>query len=98
MAAVLDEKGTVVPDFDAERCSLTSARSRGGIRWRTPRLTRAVTEDGRFVGLLTPENVGEIFMSRRARARRSASPPLVPPVIGVPPVIADLRPGRGNAT
>ena len=58
----------------------------------------AVTEDGRFVGLLTPENVGEFFMIRHALAHRSPSPPRVPPLIGAAPVIADLRPSRGNAT
>ncbi len=61
-------------------------------------LTMAVIEDGRFVGLLTPENVGEFFMIRRALAHRLPSPPRLPPVIGVPPVIADLRPGRSHAT
>jgi CBS domain-containing protein len=61
-------------------------------------LTMAVIEDGRFVGLLTPENVGEFFMIRRALAHRSPSPPRVPPVIGAPPVIANLRPSRGDAT
>ena len=47
----------------------------------------AVSEDGRFVGLLTPENVGEFFMIRRALANRPPPAPRVPPVIGVPPVI-----------
>lgn len=60
-------------------------------------LTMAVSEDGRFVGLLTPENVGEFFMIRRALANCPSPPPRVPSVIG-PPVIADLRPSRGNAT
>ena len=60
-------------------------------------LTMAVTENGRFVGLLTRENVGEFFMIHRALAHRSPSPPSVPPVIGAPPVIADLQTSRGNA-
>lgn len=71
--------------------AMTEVRAEGG-------LTMAVAEDGRIVGLLTPENVGEFFMIRRALAHRSPSPPRVPPVIGVPPVIADLRPSRGKAT
>jgi hypothetical protein len=43
-------------------------------------------------------NVGEFFMIRRALAPPSPAPPRVPRVIGVPPVIADWRPSRGNAT
>ena len=43
--------------------ALAEVRAEGG-------LTMAVTEDGRFVGLLTPENVGEFFMIRRALANR----------------------------
>jgi Zn-dependent protease/CBS domain-containing protein len=54
-------------------------------------LTMVVVEDGRLVGLLTPENVGEFFMIRGALAQRP-----IPP--RVPPVIADLRPSRGSAT
>jgi len=67
--------------------ALAEARAEGG-------LTMAVAEDGRFVGLLTPENVGEFVMIRRALASRPPPPPrvppvsTVPPVIGVPPVIA----------
>ena len=57
----------------------------------------AVTEDERFVGLLTPENVGECFMIRRALANRPP-PPRVPPVMALPPVIADLYPSRNRAT
>jgi Zn-dependent protease/CBS domain-containing protein len=49
--------------------------------------TMAVIEDGRFIGLLTPENVGEFFMIRRALANRTPPPPRVPPVTRVPPVI-----------
>jgi Zn-dependent protease/CBS domain-containing protein len=50
-------------------------------------LIMAVADDGRFVGLLTPENVGEFFMIRRALAQRPPPPPRVPPVIALPPVI-----------
>jgi CBS domain-containing protein len=50
-------------------------------------LTMTVIEDGRLVGLLTPENVGEFFMIRRALAQRPPRPPCVPP-INPPPVIA----------
>lgn len=71
--------------------AMSEVRAEGG-------LTMAVAEDGRFVGLLTPENVGEFFMIRRALAHRSPSPPRVPPVIGAPPLVADLRPSPGNAT
>ncbi len=66
-------------------------------------LTMAVVEGDRFVGLLTPENVGEFFMIRRALANRPP-PPRVPPVIStppgiaVPPVIPGLRPSRPGAT
>jgi len=60
--------------------ALAEVRAEGG-------LTMAVSEEGRFVGLLTPENVGEYFMIRRALANRPP-PPRVPPVIGAPPVIA----------
>jgi predicted transcriptional regulator len=49
--------------------------------------TMAVIENGRFIGLLTPENVGEFFMIRRALANRTPPPPRVPPVTRVPPVI-----------
>ena len=70
--------------------AIAEVRAEGG-------LTMAVTEEERFVGLLTPENVGEFFMIRRALANR---PPLprVPPVMAVPPVIADLYPSRNRAT
>ena len=71
--------------------ALTEVRAEGG-------LTMAVSEDDRFVGLLTPENVGEFFMIRRALANRPPSPPRVPPVIGTPPVIVELRPSPGHAT
>jgi len=55
-----------------------------------------VMRNGQLVGLLTAENLGEFYMIRRALANRP--PPPVPPVIGAPPLIADLRPIRGNAT
>lgn len=74
--------------------ALTEVRAEGG-------LTMAVTEDGRFVGLLTPENVGEFFMIRRALVNRPPPLPRVPPAIGVlpvgavPPVLPGCRPSRG---
>jgi len=37
-------------------------------------------------------------MIRHALTHRSPSPHRVPPVIGAPPVIADLRPSRVKAT
>jgi Zn-dependent protease/CBS domain-containing protein len=70
--------------------AMTGVSAEGG-------LTMAVVEDGRFIGLLTPENVGEFFMIRRALALRSPCPPSVPPLIGVPPELSDLRPSRGHA-
>ncbi len=71
--------------------ALAEARAEGA-------LTKAVTEDERFVGLLTPENVGEFFMIRRALANRPPPPPRVPPAMAVPPVIGDLYPSRNRAT
>jgi len=53
-------------------------------------LTMAVMQHGRFVGLLTPENVGEFYMIRRALAHRPPAPPRTPPVVAVPPVIRSL--------
>jgi Zn-dependent protease/CBS domain-containing protein len=64
--------------------ALAEVRAEGG-------LTMTVIEDGRFVGLLTPENVGEFFMIRRALVERGPNRPPAPPVIpvsrGVPPPI-----------
>jgi len=54
--------------------ALAEVRAEGG-------LTMAVIEDGRFVGLLTPENVGEFLMIRRALAERGPNRPPAPPVI-----------------
>lgn len=71
--------------------ALAEVRAEGG-------LTMAVIEDDRFVGLLTPENLGEFFMIRRALAHRSPSPPRVPPINTAPPVISEFRASRGNAT
>lgn len=51
-----------------------------------------VLEEGRFVGLLTPENVGEFFMIRSALANRARRPGGVPPVIRVPPVMVPSAP------
>jgi Zn-dependent protease/CBS domain-containing protein len=66
--------------------ALAEVRAEGG-------LTMAVSEHGRFVGLLTPENVGEFFMIRRALAEKSPNRPPAPPVIPVsrgvqPPILA----------
>ncbi len=51
-------------------------------------LTMPVVDQGRFVGLLTPENVGEFFMIRRALANGPPPNRQVPPVIAAPPAIA----------
>jgi len=67
--------------------ALTEVRSESG-------LTMAVIEDGRFVGLLTPENLGEFFLIRRALVNRPPRPPRERPVIAAPPVIPILRPTR----
>ncbi len=70
--------------------ALAEVRAEGG-------LTMTVIEDGRCVGLLTPENVGEFFMIRRALAGRGPNRPPVPPVIPVsralPPRILVRQPG-----
>jgi len=61
--------------------ALAEGRAEGG-------LTMAVTENGRVVGLLTPENVGEFLMIRATLAiRRHATPPPRPPLTPAPPVI-----------
>jgi len=66
--------------------ALAEVRAEGG-------LTMAVTENGQFIGLLTPENVGEFFMIRSALQSRGdagqppSAPGKVPPVIAVPPLI-----------
>jgi Zn-dependent protease/predicted transcriptional regulator len=67
--------------------ALSQVRSEAG-------LTLPVVEDGRLVGLLTPENVGEFIMIRSALGRRHRPPPVEPPVIGLPPVIRHY-PARG---
>jgi hypothetical protein len=51
-------------------------------------LAMPVLADGRLIGLVTAENVGEFFMIRAALANRPPGPPRVPPVIGVPPPLA----------
>ena len=48
---------------------------------------RPVMVQGRLMGLLTAENVGEFVMIRRALARRPAAAAPVPPAPAVPPVI-----------
>ena len=60
-------------------------------------LTMPVQAGDRLVGLLTAENIGEFFMIRSALVNRPP-PPRVPPVMAVPPVIADLYPSRNRAT
>ena len=73
--------------------ALAEVRAEGG-------LTMAVIEDGRFVGLLTPENVGEFFMIRRALANHPPPLPRVPPASGVAsaihvsPILPGYRPSR----
>lgn len=57
--------------------ALAEARAEGG-------LTMAVAEDDRFVGLLTPENVGEFVMIRRALSESAQRRPPAPPVIHFP--------------
>ena len=53
-----------------------------------------VLADGRLIGLVTPENMGEFFMIRAALQSRSdagqapPAPAKVPPVIARPTVIA----------
>lgn len=51
--------------------------------------TVPVVNGGSLVGLLTAENVGELYMIRVAMAsrRRRTTPPPLPPVITAPPVI-----------
>lgn len=46
-----------------------------------------VAEQGRLVGLLTAENVGEFVMIRRALANHPAMRPAAPPARDVPPII-----------
>lgn len=66
-------------------------------------LAMPVLADGRLIGLVTAENVGEFFMVRSALQSRGdadhpPSPPdRVPPVIAVPPVLPGFRPARGDA-
>jgi Zn-dependent protease len=70
--------------------AMTEVRAEGG-------LTMAVVENDRFVGLLTPENVGEFFMIRRALAQRGpnrlSAPPVIPVPRGVPHPILTRRAG-----
>ena len=49
-------------------------------------LALPVVQNGRLVGLVTAENVGEFFMIRAALGNRSRRPPPAPPVIPTPPV------------
>jgi len=54
-------------------------------------LSMPVLDQGRLVGLLTPENVGEFFMIRSALANSARRPTDVPPVIA-PPIIVSPAP------
>jgi Zn-dependent protease len=66
-------------------------------------LAMPVLEEGRLVGLVTAENVGEFFMIRSALQSRGyaghppSAPDRVPPVIAVPPVLPGFRPARGDS-
>jgi len=71
--------------------ALTQVRAEAG-------LTMPVVERGRFVGLLTPENVGEFLMIRSALAQRPATGSRLPPVIAAPPIIATYPPARPPGT
>jgi Zn-dependent protease len=73
---------TLRPDQSLDE-ALAEVRAEGG-------LTMAVGEEGRVIGLLTPENVGEFFMIRRVLAQRPRPP-------RVPPLFAEWRTSRGNA-
>jgi predicted transcriptional regulator len=69
-------------------------------------LAMPVLADGRLIGLVTAENVGELFMIRAALQSRSdagqppPAPVKVPPVIAVPtvipapPILPGCRPSR----
>jgi Zn-dependent protease/CBS domain-containing protein len=56
-------------------------------------LAMPVLDGGRLIGLVTAENVGEFFMIRSAlqargdRAEPPSTPPRVPPMLAVPPII-----------
>ena len=56
-----------------------------------------VMRNGQLIGLLTAENLGELYMIRRALAERGKNRPPAPPVIGaarvVPPPILARQPG-----
>jgi Zn-dependent protease len=51
-------------------------------------LSRPVLREGRLVGLLTAENLGEFYLIRRVLAESAGSRPPVPPVIRSPRVVA----------
>lgn len=102
----LRERGNLAPVGDVMRSEfvtlradqslddgLTEGRNGGG-----GGLTMAVIEGDRLVGLLTPENVGEFFIIRRALAHPARPPRRVPHVRSAPPVIAGLRPAPRNAS
>lgn len=89
-AVMRSEFVTLRPDQSLEE-ALTEVHTAGA-------LTMAVIEADRFIGLLTPENVGEFFLIRRALANRPPVPPRLPPGFAVPPIIPGLRPGRSGTT
>jgi hypothetical protein len=60
-------------------------------------LTMPVQARDRLVGLLTAENIGELFMIRAALSSRPGSVTPGRTVMAVPPVIADLYPSRNRA-
>jgi hypothetical protein len=54
-----------------------------------------VLHNGRIAGLLTPDNIGELYMIRAAlRARGEVPPKVVPPVINTLTQPADVPLGR----
>ena len=50
-------------------------------------LSRPVLREGRLVGLLTAENLGEFYMIRRALAERNRNRSSAPPMVRIPQVV-----------
>ena len=107
--AALRERGEHAVVADVMRCEfavlaaadpLETALAPGNVE---KGLAMPVLADGRLIGLVTAENVGEFFMIRsalqsRGDASHPPSPPdRVPPVVAVPPVLPRFRPARGDA-